>query len=89
MFVPSRKSGRPAALDVIVTSLLQPSIINHAAENSQHENSCSEQRILFVPLAVESLGGLSATLKKTLRRIALLADNRNYQSQGHVIACDR
>ena len=52
-------------------------------------NSCSEQEILFVPLAVESLGGLTVTLKKTLKRIALLADSRNYQSQGHAIAFDR
>ena len=55
---------------------------------AQHENNCSEQRILFVPLAVESLGGLSLTLKKALKRITLLADSRNYQSQGHAIAFD-
>ena len=98
----SWKSGRPAALDVTVTSPLQPKIINHAAEKSgyeieaaeerkyaQHEKNCSEQGILFVPLAVESLGGLSVTLKKALKRIALLADSRNYQSQGHAIAFDR
>ena len=102
IFLPSWKSGRPAALDVTVTSPLQPNIINHAAEKSgyaieaaeerkyaQHENDCSEQGILFVPLAVESLGGLSVTLKKALKRIALLADSRNYQSQGHAIAFDR
>ena len=56
---------------------------------AKHKNSCSEQRILFVPLAVESLGGLSVTLKKRLMRIALLADSRNYQSQGHAIVFDR
>ena len=102
IFLPSWKSGRPAALDVTVTSPLQPNIINHAAEKSgyaieaaderkyaQHKNDCSEQGILFVPLAVESLGGLSVTLKKALKRIALLADSRNYQSQGHAIAFDR
>ena len=85
-----------------VTSPLQPNIIKHAAEKSgyaieaaeerkyaQHEKNCSEQGFLFVPLAVESLGGLSVTLKKALKRIALLADSRNYQSQGHAIAFDR
>ena len=56
---------------------------------AQHENNCSEQGILFVPLAVESLGCLSIILKKALKRIALLADRRNYQSQGHAIAFDR
>ena len=93
--------GNPA-LDVTVTSPLQPNIINHAAEKSgyaieaaeerkyaEHEKNCSEQGFLFVPLAVESLGGLSVTLKKALKRIALLADSRNYQSQGHAIAFDR
>ena len=47
---------------------------------------CFEQGILFVPLAVETLCGLSVTLKKTLKRTALLADSGNYQSQGHDIA---
>ena len=102
IFLPSRKSSRPAALDVNVTSPLQPNIINHAAEKSsyaieaaeerkyaQHENCFSEQGILFVPLAVESLCGLLVTLKKKLKRIALLAESRNYQSQGKVIAFDR
>ena len=56
---------------------------------AQHENNCSEQGILFVSLAVESLGGLSVALKKALKRIALLADSRNYQSRGHAIAFDR
>ena len=101
-FLPSLKSGRPAVIDVTVTSPLHPNIINHAAEKSgyaivaaeerkyaQHEKNCSERGILFVPLAVESLGGLSVTLKKALKRIALLAVSRNYQSQGHAIAFDR
>ena len=102
IFLPSWKSVRPAALDVTVTSPLQPNIINHAAEKSgyaieaaeerkyaQHENNCSEQGISFVPLAVESLGRLSVARKKALNRIALLTDSRNYLSQGHAIAFDR
>ena len=102
IFPPSWKSVRPAALDVTVTSPLQSNIINQAAEKSgyaieaaeersyaQHKNNCSEQGISFVPLAVESLGGLSITLKQALKRIALLADSRNYLSQGHAIAFDR
>ena len=47
----------------------------------------SKEFCLFLLLL--SHGGMSVTLKKALKRIALLADNRNYQSQGHAIAFDR
>ena len=67
-----------------MTRLQQPK-----SESMHKKKSCSEQVILFVPLAVESLVGLSVTLKKTLKRIALLADSRNYQSQGHAKAFHR
>ena len=53
------------------------------------KNSCAQQRILLVPLAIEVFGGLSRTLKKALQRMSLLADNRNYQSVGHTISSDR
>ena len=102
IFLPSLKPGRTTALDVFVTSPLQQTIINHSAERSgyaieaaeerkyaHHENCCSEQGILFVPLAVESLGGLSVTLNTALERIALLAVSRKYQLQGHAITFGR
>ena len=100
--MPSWKSGQSAALDIAATSSLQPNIIFHAAEKSgyaieaaedrkyaQYENNCAQQGILFVPLAIEVLGGLSRTLKKALLRMSLLADSRNYQSVGQSIAFDR
>ena len=102
VYLPCWKSGQSAALDITVTSSLQPNIISHAAEKSgyaieaaedrkyaQYENCCAQQRILFVPLAIEVLGGLSRTLKKALLRMSLLADSRNYQSVGQSIAFDR
>ena len=102
VYLPSWKSGQPAALDITVTSSLKPNIFSHAAEKSgyaieaaegrkyaQHENSCAQQRILFVPLAIDFLGGLSRTLKKALLRMSLLADSRNYQTVGQSIAFDR
>ena len=42
--------------------------------------------ITFVPLANEGFGGISATFKKTLRRWAVLSDNRSFQAQGLSVA---
>ena len=55
---------------------------------AQYENSCA-QRNMFVPLAIEILGSLSRTLKKSLLCMSLLADSRNQQSVGPSIAFDR
>ena len=102
IYLLSRKSGESAALDLTVTSSLQLNIISHAAEMSgyaieadedrkyaQYENSCAQQRILFVHLAIEAFGGLSRTLKKALLRLSLLSDSKNYQSVGQSIAFNR
>ena len=43
IFLPSWKSGRPAALDVTVTSPLQPNIINHAAQKSGYAIEAAEE----------------------------------------------
>ena len=85
-----------------MTSSLKPNLISHAAERSgcaieaaedqnyvQYENSCAQQKILSVPLAIEVLGGLSRTLTKALLRMSLIADSGKYQSVGHSIALDR
>ena len=45
--------------------------------------------MLFVPLAIEVLGGLLRTLKKALLRMSLLVDSKIYQSVGQSIAFDR
>ena len=44
IFLPSCKSGRSAALDVTVTSPLQPNIINHAAEKSGYAIEAAEEQ---------------------------------------------
>ena len=58
--LPSWKSGNSAALDITVTSSLQPNIFSSAAEKSgyaidaaQYENSSAQQVILFIPLVIE------------------------------------
>ena len=69
VYLPSWKFGQSAALDISVTSFLQMNIIFLVAEKSdyaieaaedrkyaQYENSCAQQGILFVPLAIEILG---------------------------------
>ena len=89
IFSPVWNAGRPAALDV--TSILQSSLIVNASEKSdlalsaaedrkyeQYAQNCSEVGIQFIPLAFETFGGFSETVRKTLKRIATLADNRNF-----------
>ena len=95
VYLPSWKSGQSTASVITVTSLLQPNTISLAAEKSgyafevgedqkhaQYENNCTQLGILFEPLAIKVLGGLSRTLKKALLRMSLLADSRNDQSVG-------
>ena len=78
---------------------LQPNIISHAALKSgyaieaievrkyaQYDKRCAQHEILFVSLAIESVGILLSTLKKALLRMSLLANSRKNQSAGHFIA---
>ena len=71
---PVGRGGRPAAVDVTVISTMQRSTIQGAAENQGHALRIAEERkfaahgaacqaagISFIPLAVETLGGLSVT----------------------------
>ena len=102
IFLPVWNNGLPAALDVTVTSPLQSSIIINASEKSgfalsaaedrkyeQYAQNCSEVGIQFIPLAFETFGGFSETVRKTLKRIATLADNRNLQPAGLSVAFSR
>ena len=99
IFLPVWNAGQPAVLDVTVSSPLQSSLIINgseksgfalsAAEDRKYEHyaqSCSEVGIQFIPLASETFGGFSETVRKTLRRIATLADNRNLQPAGLSVA---
>ena len=67
----------------LVTRLKQPK------SESMHTKIVALSKEFRLFLLLLSLGGLSVTLKKVLKQIALLADSRNYQSEGHAIAFDR
>ena len=69
---------------------MQPSIISNAATKSgfslraaedrklkQFYQQCANIGVQFILMAFESFGGLSELVRKTLKRIALLTDNRN------------
>ena len=50
---------------------------------------CSDMGIHFIPLGSETYDKLSETTRKTLKRIALLYDNRNLQFSGLSVAFNR
>ena len=98
VYFPSFIAGQPAALDVTITSPLQASLISDAAGTcgfaltlaedrkiGHYYEKCSDMGIHFIPLALENSGGLSET-RKTLKRIALLSDNRGFQPSGLSVA---
>ena len=98
IFLPLWHAGKPAALDVTVTSPLQSSLIINASEKSgfalsaaedgnyeQYAQNCSEVGVQFIPLAFETFGGFSETVRKTLKRVATLSDIRNLQPAGGVV----
>ena len=102
IFLPVWNAGQPAALDVTVTSPLQSSLVIIASEKSvfalsaaedrkyeQYAHNCSEVGIQFITLAFETFGGFSETVRKTLKRIATRADNRNLQPAGLSVAFSR
>ena len=91
IFVPTWKEGKPAAFDVTLTSSLQSNSLTIAATKAAyaldvadgrqfclHDDNCSKMGITFVPLAIEILGGKSATFKRTLKRLAVLSKNRSF-----------
>ena len=99
--MPSWSAGQPVALDVTITSPLQPSLISDAArcgcaltnaEERKYEQcaqKCTEGGIQFVPLAFESFGGFSDLVRKSLKRIALFADNGNFHPASLSFAYNR
>ena len=77
--------GRPAALDVTVTSPLTPAILEetsalagsaaHIAETRKHsanDAKCEELGWVCIPLAVESYGNWGMEALSTLKRLASL-----------------
>ena len=102
VYLPSSKAGRPAALHVTITSLLQASLTSGAermhgyalsiAEErkiEQYYRKCSEMSIHVMPLALETVGGRPETMIKTMKRLAILADNIGMQHSGSSIASNR
>ena len=102
VYLPCFIAGQPAALDVTITSPLQASLISDAARTSgfdltltedrkigHYYQKCSDMGIHFIPLALETFGGLSETTRKALKRIALLSDYRGFQPSGLSVALSR
>ena len=83
IFFPSWVRRQPAALDVTTISSMQPATINGAASTqgyaflvearklSNHEAACTAVAVLFVPIVMESLGGMSALAVNTLSRASV------------------
>ena len=82
MFIPIWSRGRPAALDITVTSSMQPSTLLNAskksgyvaerAENSKFSrigNEANDHDLVFIPLAVESFGIWSELSLDTFQQI--------------------
>ena len=85
IFLPSWVRGQPAALDVTIISTMQPATINGAASTqghallvgearklSTHEAACTAVGVSFVPIVMESFGGMSALAVITLAGIGHL-----------------
>ena len=82
VFIPIWSRGRPAALDITVTSSMQPSTLLNAskksgyvaerAENSKFSrigNEANDHDLVFIPLAVESFGIWSELSLDTFQQI--------------------
>ena len=96
VYLPCWSAGESAALDVTITSPLQPSIISNAAMRAaedrkfeQHSQQCANICVQFIPTAFESFGGLSELVRNKLKRIALLTDNRSLYSAALSVAFSR
>ena len=89
IYLPCWKRGRSAALDVTVISTLQKSTLRGAAENkghallvaeertySSHGAACQAVGITFIPLAIESLGGVSDMAAETISSLGRLLGQR-------------
>ena len=82
LFLRNWERGRDAALDLTVISPLQVAVIDQEAANPGYAlrfawdrkmrsafEACSSQRISFIPLPVETLGGWHVEAEKQIQRI--------------------
>ena len=102
VYLPCWSAEQLAALDITITSPLQPSIISNGARKSgfalraaedrkleQYSEQCGNIGVQFIPMAFESFGGLFELVRKTLNRIALLSYNRGLSSACLSVAFSR
>ena len=89
VYLPSWKGGRPAALDVTVILTMQQATIQGAAISqghallvgevrklAAHVDACPAVGVSFIPIVVETLGGMSASSVSTLACIGRLLGQR-------------
>ena len=88
IFLPCWKRDQPAALDVTVISTMQRATVNGAASTQGHallvgearkmlaHDACAAAGITFVPIVMETLGGMSALTVDTLARSGHLLGRR-------------
>ena len=89
IYLPCWKRGRLAALDITIISTLQQSTVRGTAENQDHALLVAEERkfashgaacqavgISFIPLAIESLGGVSDMSADTISSLGCLLGQR-------------
>ena len=82
MFIPRHAGGKDCALDVTVVNPLQAALVAEAAEFPGHAlatahkrkldkswQSCNAQGIVFVPLAVESLGAWHKSVITEIKKL--------------------
>ena len=85
-------------MEVNVASPLQSSVIMNEPEKTNFALSANEDRkcehnaqklnevgIQFIPVAFDSFGIFSETIRMTLKWIAILADNRSFQPPGMLL----
>ena len=85
VYLPSWKGGRPATLDVTVISTMQQATIQGAAISqghallvgegrklAAHADACRAVGVSFIPIVVETLGGMSASSVSTLNCLGRL-----------------
>ena len=102
IFLPVWNACQSSALDVIVTSPLHSSLTINALEKSglalsaaedrnfeKYAQKCSDVGIQFNPLDFKFFEGISETVRKALKRIATLTDNRNLQPVGLLVDFSR
>ena len=82
VFIPRHAGGKDSALDVTVVNPLQAALVAQAAETPGHAlavahkrkldkswQPCHEQGIVFLPLAVESLGAWHKTAISEIKKL--------------------